>query len=171
MDFLKSSLLPLFAANIIALPHLQDTLSTHDQEIIPKRPCPCDEKQAPLSREEIASKVAKVQAQAFRSPNGGGGATPACTAVVTSQCSLQLWTWYQCLRTSQQGVSPAVCQLWTHPVNVWYCPGDTYYQCFGTWTASSSPCSAAQTTCGPNTTAVLPAGCVPPVDITWKNCQ
>jgi len=87
---------------------------------------------------------------------------PICQDVV---CHVEplIYTWTVCIQTQSQ---PLRCRTFSHPYKVWFCPGATYYKCYGSWSGPGANC----TPCNATTPGTLPEGCTPPVPPDWTPC-
>jgi len=151
----------LVAINLIQLPALSQTIAVNaspSQSVSAPEPCgscSLSDSMHPTS-DSVPSDPENTQ-----NFNPLGPVQP-CSEVVCD-ADEELYTWSVCIEVQQQ---PKLCRVFRHPYKVWFCPGHTWYKCYGDWSGPQETC-----TCTSQTPAVLPEGCTPPVDPTWEECN
>lgn len=150
---LRSAALALVALNFLQLPSLAAMVSP---VATPRRsnvltPCACSE-ETPCTLKHKAADSSPL-------PTG----TPSCAGIDFSNCVRDDNRYVSfCLR---EGVNPLSCVLWKHQLTVWFCPGQTWYKCAGSWFSTGVAC----TPCSIETPSSLPPGCPNP-NPGWKLC-
>ena len=162
MRTFRSTLLALCAINVLQLPALgaavRDSLGGGPERVSTTACMPCSS-----SSEAVLSKQALHEAlQNSPSGDGEGPSYPVCGDVI---CDVEpsLYTWTVCIKTQS---SPLRCRYFTHPYKAWFCPGHTWYKCYGSWSGPGADC----TPCSASTPGTLPSGCTPPVPPDWEQC-
>lgn len=165
MKYLKSLLFAMVVASFVQLPRLAVALQrgmVDQPESVAAAACkPCStSEQLPASKEAlwvslfVREPVAEEAYSATSFPNCGD---------VICDAEPQFYIWVVCIKTIS---TPLKCQRFTHPFKAWFCPGVTYYKCYGSWSVPGADC----TPCDEGTPSTLPSGCTPPVPPEWAQC-